>query len=634
MPGILVLTVRDKVSLELIQGVTVLIDSRKGVTGSSGMWTFENTPCGTLLELTLSHPNYETLSTQATIGCNQTTKYTMYLTPKPKIEEPAPKVTLTIEATAGGSTEPPSGSYIYDPGSAVSVTAMPDVGFVFAHWILNGAIGPQVSTITLTLNTDISLRAEFTGEEPPPPPPEKETGQLLVLVKDAETGLGLPNAKVDANGLSDYTMPDGGIAFYKLEPKTYSVTVTLSGYETFHGSATVTTQPITTLNVPLTKIQVEEPIPGLFSWLGGLWDGLMGVLTGFTRPIQAGIKGLADQSLAEATKALSSGSPDEETEKKAQALAEELKKRQEELIRRMYGSPAEIEQAPTIASIMATSLLGTQLAIEVLTTVADNIQPLRSTRIIEVAQRISDSLGFKGVISEIMMMPTEVGLIPQLRYWYNTQFTPAIPGAGDLVTMLVRETITPEEFAKYLAMQGYSKTWADNYWDVHWRLPSPGDVVAAYHRGVLNAAERDIFFVLHDYRPSPRAGIRTSDRDIVTSLQKTLITRVDLRRAWEIGLINDARLLRGYYDLGYEDDAPIVAEIQKAIALEGERNAVARPAGRAFRDGKIPEGDFRALLTKLQIRGERQDLWVLRYQWERTAKPTEEEETTETITGP
>jgi hypothetical protein len=43
-------------------------------------------------------------------------------------------LTLTINATAGGTTSPPPGTYAYGYMANVTVTAIPDAGYVFDHW--------------------------------------------------------------------------------------------------------------------------------------------------------------------------------------------------------------------------------------------------------------------------------------------------------------------------------------------------------------------------------------------------------------------------------------------------------------------------------------------------------------------
>ena len=88
-----------------------------------------------------------------------------------------PKVTLTIATTTGGTTTPAPGTYQYNKGSQVTVTAIPDSGYQFDYWNVNGTKNTS-NPITLTLNTDVTLTAYFKSVAPPPP--EKVTLTIAV----------------------------------------------------------------------------------------------------------------------------------------------------------------------------------------------------------------------------------------------------------------------------------------------------------------------------------------------------------------------------------------------------------------------------------------------------------------------
>ena len=81
---------------------------------------------------------------------------------------PAPPLeyTLTITCTVGGTTDPAPGTYTYPEGTAVIVNAIPDVGYYFDHWELNG-VDYTFKTITVTMNKNYTLHAIFTTVPPP-----------------------------------------------------------------------------------------------------------------------------------------------------------------------------------------------------------------------------------------------------------------------------------------------------------------------------------------------------------------------------------------------------------------------------------------------------------------------------------
>jgi hypothetical protein len=67
--------------------------------------------------------------------------------------------TLTISASAGGTTNPAPAAYYHDPNSNVTVRAVPSANYRFINWTLDasGAVNP----ITMKLDKNKSIRANF-----------------------------------------------------------------------------------------------------------------------------------------------------------------------------------------------------------------------------------------------------------------------------------------------------------------------------------------------------------------------------------------------------------------------------------------------------------------------------------------
>ena len=75
--------------------------------------------------------------------------------------------TLTITATAGGTTDPIPGSYSYATNSTVQVTAISGMGFSFEYWLLDGEVRNQNPTIVF-MNATHTLEAHFTSSRTEP----------------------------------------------------------------------------------------------------------------------------------------------------------------------------------------------------------------------------------------------------------------------------------------------------------------------------------------------------------------------------------------------------------------------------------------------------------------------------------
>jgi len=188
--------------------------------------------------------------------------------------------------------------------------------------------------------------------------------------------------------------------------------------------------------------------------------------------------------------------------------------------------------------------------------------------------------------------------------------TEEVPGPGDLIRFVVREVIKPEVFTEFMGKQGFAPLISEWFWEAHWMLPGRGEIVDAFHRGILTKEERDAYMVLHDFKPEPRPGIKVSDLAIVAGIAKTLIPRVDLRYGWEMGDISDEDLEDRYRWLGYEDDAPLMADIQRSRALVEEVHKVRDQWISDFLEGYIREETLRANLIEIGIGAVRVDYYV------------------------
>lgn len=83
-------------------------------------------------------------------------------------EEPPAPNSLTIAANGSGTTDPAIGIHEYDSENVVSISAKPDLGYAFIGWTGDVATveNPFSSTITVTVDDDISVFANFVPDEP------------------------------------------------------------------------------------------------------------------------------------------------------------------------------------------------------------------------------------------------------------------------------------------------------------------------------------------------------------------------------------------------------------------------------------------------------------------------------------
>jgi len=104
------------------------------------------------------------LNALRTTGVSVTSVCDYYTTAIPRIRvdraiQSFPGNTLTIQASTGGTTNPTPGTYTYDPGTQVQVTAIPNTNYEFVNW--TGSISSTQNPVTVTMDSDKTVKANF-----------------------------------------------------------------------------------------------------------------------------------------------------------------------------------------------------------------------------------------------------------------------------------------------------------------------------------------------------------------------------------------------------------------------------------------------------------------------------------------
>lgn len=182
-------------------------------------------------------------------------------------------------------------------------------------------------------------------------------------------------------------------------------------------------------------------------------------------------------------------------------------------------------------------------------------------------------------------------------------FEPAPP--SDLVRFLVREVFDPQQ-RQSLQLDGDYPAAADaearkvglspetmrNYWAAHWQLPSPGQVYEMLHRGLINAAQVDAYLKAADYSPAWRGNL--------ANISYNVPGRIDLRRMYAAGVINEDRVFKGYKDLGYDDDnAGILTRFAKSQATGATKELPRGVILEGYREGSMDRASATAHLQVL-----------------------------------
>jgi len=399
-------------------------------------------------------------------------------------------------------------------------------------------------------------------------------------------------------------------------------------------------EQVTNFSSTIMKTQLDlfgdliEPVKQLIAGIGGY------IATGINNGLKAlgswGLPILSKAAFDRSRTAIEVGSPEErkvlETDlttwfkSLVAPIEEELKKAEAE------HSPITPDEAAKLAA--AIGAIGTGI---VVTGKAGGIlaETLSLGQIESVSRAITDFLrmyGLPAMIAALAYDPYSVGIRTPYRYFLNKKFQPLIPGVSDQIRFVGKEAypderrswiagLPPEQKAleelematltspfylkgvEWLKSLGYSDYWAEAFWHAHWVLPAVGQLFTMYHRGVIDLDTLTRMLTISDIHPAWIAPL--------TKIAYDVIGRIDLRRGWELGVIDDDRMVRGMQDIGYSpEDAKLLADIHKEIALDAEKGDVRKQHATFFELGFIDEDELRSKLEDLKTPKSRIDYYI------------------------
>jgi hypothetical protein len=184
---------------------------------------------------------------------------------------------LTISATAGGTTAPAPGTYTYVNGTVVSVTAIPDVNYRFEYWLLDGINVGSNNPIEILMDSNHSLQAVFA----------QVTYDLVVHVVN-ERGGSLLNAVVNLSWLNGTkiaslaTNSTGYVVFENLPSTTYHVKASLEGYREKSVEITLTSEDQTE-TIILQSIPFIETPAGTAAMVGVAVAGIVAAVVALVK---------------------------------------------------------------------------------------------------------------------------------------------------------------------------------------------------------------------------------------------------------------------------------------------------------------------------------------------------------------
>ncbi len=223
----------------------------------------------------------------------------------------------------------------------------------------------------------------------------------------------------------------------------------------------------------------------------------------------------------------------------------------------------------------------------------------------------------------------KIGIHPNYTDLYR-ELAYVIPPVADIITMAVREAFTPaiaEKFGQYEdyppdletwgLKKGLSKEWSERYWAAHWSLPSAGQGFDMLHRGLINMDELNMLLRALDVMPFWREKL--------TGIAYRKLSRVDIRRMYNVGVLNEREVLGAYLELGYnERDAKRMTAFTVKQVLATQSKFTSGNVVSAYAKYMINRSEARSLLLDIGVRSENIEFILVSAEYKREWELTDD----------
>lgn len=211
------------------------------------------------------------------------------------------------------------------------------------------------------------------------------------------------------------------------------------------------------------------------------------------------------------------------------------------------------------------------------------------------------------------------------------RITEYFPPPQDIIRFAVREVFTPEIVKKYrmdedlpkeyleLAKQvGIPEEVAKWYWYAHWELPSLTMGFEMFRRKIIDAEELKTLMRTLDIMPGWR--------DKLLQLAYEIPTRVDVRRMYEMGVIDRNKVKEYYEKMGYTpEDAEILTQWTEIEYAREDKTLTVKQILELYELGEFTREEAIEHLNKLGYPRDVAEYKVTLYEHERLLKEAKEQ---------
>jgi len=245
---------------------------------------------------------------------------------------------------------------------------------------------------------------------------------------------------------------------------------------------------------------------------------------------------------------------------------------------------------------------------------------LTVSEIIEGERRLGeDKVNANERLKEIGYNDNDISILRELSWYY--------PSPTDFIRFAVREVFTedketqealsaefPEDIVSYAEKAGMRRDVLEWYWKAHWELPSPTQVYEMLHRlhpevlSVRGKAYEEMGLDVEQLKTdmeTVKFYLKQADydkrwRERLLAISYSPLTRVDLRRIYQLGLIDDEELLARLMEIGYtKSDALKLMEFYKSLKVEKEKDLTRSQILDLLVIGEITEEECKEMLMSI-----------------------------------
>jgi len=226
---------------------------------------------------------------------------------------------------------------------------------------------------------------------------------------------------------------------------------------------------------------------------------------------------------------------------------------------------------------------------------------------------ITDTSAAQILANNGLAVDTAWNLLELRKYW---------PSPQDIVTLAGREAFEedaierfnldadmPEEMFEVAEKAGMTREVMRWYWVAHWQNPSLNQVFEMIHRQAkkpngepMDLDDLEIFYRLADIQPF--------FGDLLRQIAYRPLTRVDVRRMFELGVLDRNDVHKAYTDLGYDpDNAELMTRFTEKYSAAQDRELTRSQVEKLYRLRLLDALEF---VDYLQILGypEEQAYWI------------------------